>query len=146
MSASHSTFGAAGRNWRSTRSSATRTPGTWIVVRPRLRGTRPEMPGALHQPLDTLAPDSDTEAEAQLSMDPRRAIDTALGVVDLFDLLEQPRVGQRPVRRRPALSVMEAGAVDLERAAEHSDGIGGLLRGDEREHLAYRPSVSQAKK
>jgi hypothetical protein len=32
MSATHSTFGAAGRNYRSTRSSATRTPGTRIVV------------------------------------------------------------------------------------------------------------------
>jgi hypothetical protein len=44
MSATHSTFGASGRKFRSTRSSATRTPGTRIVVRPRLTFTRPEIP------------------------------------------------------------------------------------------------------
>ena len=33
----------AGRNWRSTKSSATLTPGTLIVVRPRLRRTNPEI-------------------------------------------------------------------------------------------------------
>src|SRR5205823_3967892 len=53
---------------------------------------------------------------------------------------------QRPVRRRPALPIVEAGAVDLQHAAHHGDGIVDLLRGDKREHLAYRPSLSFAKK
>src|SRR5215203_2413858 len=66
--------------------------------------------------------------------------------MDLLDPLGQPRVGQRPVGRRPALPVMEAGAVDAENPADHSDRKGGLLRGDERERLAYRPSLSFAKK
>jgi len=44
MSATHSRSGAAARNVRSTRSSQTRTPGTLIVVRPRLRLTMPVMP------------------------------------------------------------------------------------------------------
>ncbi len=44
MSATHSTFGASGLNFRSTRSSATRTPGTRIVVRPFLTFTSPEIP------------------------------------------------------------------------------------------------------
>ena len=57
MSATHSTFGAVGRKSRSTRSSATRTPGTRIVVRPRFFGTRPEIPALAHQPLDALAAD-----------------------------------------------------------------------------------------
>jgi hypothetical protein len=47
MSATHNTFGASGLNFRSTRSSATRTPGTLIVVRPRLTLTSPEIPAAL---------------------------------------------------------------------------------------------------
>jgi hypothetical protein len=46
MSATHSTFGPAGRNRRSTRSSATRTPGTRIVVRARLRLTSPDSPAS----------------------------------------------------------------------------------------------------
>ena len=44
MSATQSWLGAAARNARSTRSSQTRTPGTRIVVRPRLRATMPVMP------------------------------------------------------------------------------------------------------
>jgi hypothetical protein len=42
MSATHRTLGPVGRNSRWTRSSATLTPGTRIVVRPRRLGTRPE--------------------------------------------------------------------------------------------------------
>ena len=44
MSATHNTSGASARKRRSTRSSATRTPGTRIVVRPRLRATTPDRP------------------------------------------------------------------------------------------------------
>jgi hypothetical protein len=44
ISAIHRTFGASRRNCRSTRSSATQTPGTPIVVRPRLTLTSPEIP------------------------------------------------------------------------------------------------------
>jgi hypothetical protein len=46
MSASQSTFGAGGRKRRSTRSSATLTPCTRIVVRLRLRGASPEIAAA----------------------------------------------------------------------------------------------------
>ncbi len=46
MSAIQSTLGAAGRKSRSTRSSATLTPGTRIVVRPRLFATRPLIPAS----------------------------------------------------------------------------------------------------
>jgi hypothetical protein len=53
--------------------------------------------GLLHQPLDALAPDPDIEAEAQLGMDPRRPIDATLRIVDLLDLLEQPRVLERTI-------------------------------------------------
>ena len=44
MSTTQSTFGVSGRNLRSTRSSATRTPGTLIVVRRYLFSIRPEIP------------------------------------------------------------------------------------------------------
>ena len=46
MSATHSTFGPAGRKSRSTRSVAGSTPGTRIVVRQRLRGLIPAIPAA----------------------------------------------------------------------------------------------------
>jgi hypothetical protein len=42
MSATQSSFGAAGTNSRPTRSAAGRTPGTRIVVRARFGGTAPE--------------------------------------------------------------------------------------------------------
>jgi hypothetical protein len=41
---------------------------------------------------------------------------------------------------------MEAAAAHTEQPAHHGDGKARLLRGDEREHLAYRPSLSFAKK
>src|SRR3954447_23137980 len=100
MSATQSTFGAAGRNCRSTRSSATRTPGTWIVVRPRLRRTTPGDPGRSHQPPHAFARHPDAVPEAQLGVDAPPAVDAAVLSVDLLDLLQQPRVGQRAVRRR----------------------------------------------
>ena len=46
MSATHSTFGAAGLNCRSTRSLAGVIPGIRIVVLNRLRGLTPEIPAA----------------------------------------------------------------------------------------------------
>jgi hypothetical protein len=46
MSATHSRFGAVGRNWRSTRSVAGVTPGIRIVVFQRFRGLTPEIPAA----------------------------------------------------------------------------------------------------
>ena len=84
--------------------------------------------------------------DPQLGVDPRRAVHAPAGVVDLLDLLGQPRVRERPIGRRPALPVMKAGPADLEHAAHHGDGIVRLLRGDQRVRLAYRPSSSLAKK
>lgn len=46
MSATQSTLGPAGRKSRFTRSSATLTPGTRIVVRPRFLGTKPLIPAS----------------------------------------------------------------------------------------------------
>jgi len=46
MSATHKTLGAVGRKLRFTRSSATRTPGTRIVVRPRFFSIRPLIPAS----------------------------------------------------------------------------------------------------
>ena len=146
MSASHSTFGSAGRNCLSTRSSATLTPGTAIVVRPRFFATSPEIPAVRISRSTRLRPTRIPQREAQLRVDPGRAIDLPLRRVDRLDLFKQPRVLERPVRRRAALPIVEAGAVDLQRPAHHRDWVVGLLRGDEQEHLAYRPSVSLAKK
>jgi hypothetical protein len=112
---------------------------------PILLRYKPGDPGALHQPLDALATDPDATAEAQLRMDPRRAIDAPVGLMDLLDLLEQPRVLERAIRRRAALPVVKACSVDLECPAHQRDWVVGLLRGDEREHLAHR-SLSRAKK
>jgi hypothetical protein len=66
--------------------------------------------------------------------------------MDPLDPLRQPSILERAIGRRTALPVMKAGAVHSEHAAHHSNGKVGLLRGDEREQLAYRPSLSLAKK
>src|SRR5829696_6698170 len=113
---------------------------------PPLTRLDPRDTGGFHQAGDALAPDPDPVLEAQLGMDPGRAVNTSARVVDLLDLLGQPSIGQGAIGRWPALPIVEAGAVDAEHAAHHGDGIVGLLRGDERERLAYRPSLSFAKK
>ena len=83
-------------NWRSTRSSATRTPGTRIVVRPRLRRTSPRDAGLRASAAPRACATTRTPcAEAQLGVDARRAVDAAVRRVDRADLLGQPRVGQR---------------------------------------------------
>jgi hypothetical protein len=46
MSATHNTFGAAGRNCRSTKSAAGVIPGIRIVVLQRFRGLTPAIPAA----------------------------------------------------------------------------------------------------
>jgi hypothetical protein len=99
-----------------------------------------------HEAGDPLTPDPDVVLHPQLGVDPRLSVDAAAPLVDLFDPLAQLSVRQGAIRRRSALPVMKAGAVHREHAAHHGDGIVGLLRGDEREHLAYRPSLSFAKK
>src|SRR5215207_6391218 len=121
-------------------------PGIRIVVFQRFRGRTPEIPAAFINRATRLAPDPDVVLHPQLGVDPRRPVHAPAGVVDLLDLLRQPSILERTIGRRPALPVMEAGAVHTERATHHSDGIVGLLRGDERERLAYRPSLSFAKK
>jgi hypothetical protein len=78
MSATHNTLGAVGRNWRWTRSSATRTPGTRIVVRPRFLGTRPEIPAWRMRRSTRLRPDADAPCHAQLGLNPWGAIDLAV--------------------------------------------------------------------
>ena len=79
-------------------------------------------------------------------MDPRHPVHATTGIVDLLDLLGQPRIRERPIRRRATLPVMKASPADAQHAAHHSDGIVRLLRGDQRVRLAYRPSSSLAKK
>ena len=99
MLATHGRFGATATNAPSTRSSQTPTPGTWIVVRPRLRATMPLIDaGPAHQPLDPLALDPDAVGHQQLGVDARRSIDLAGLAVDLANALGQPFVLERPAR------------------------------------------------
>jgi hypothetical protein len=91
MSASQSTFGADGRK-----------PLDQVVGHPHaldadsgppaLAGRKPRDSGGSHQPLDALAGDADPVRQAQLGVDPRRAVDAPVGLVDLLDLLGQPGV------------------------------------------------------
>src|SRR5215217_2475991 len=144
MSATYSAFGAAGRKSRSTRSVASSTPGIRIVVRQRLRGLIPAIPAAFIKRATRLRPTpTPCSSAARHGPEVRRR---PAGVMDLLDLLGQPGVAQGPVGRRPPLPVMKAGAVDADHAAHHGDGKVRLLRGDERERLAYRPSLSFGKK
>ena len=83
-----------------------------------------------HQPLDALSPAADLVFQAQLGVKPcERRRCPVRGGVDLLDLLGQPRVTERPVRRRAALPVVKAGAVHLQRPAHHR-------------HREARPSAS----
>src|SRR5919106_1593334 len=146
MSATQSAFGDGGRKWRSTRSVAGVTPGIRIVVFQRFRGLTPAIPAAFIKRATRLRPTPDVVLEAQLGVDPRRPVGALAAGVDPLDRLGQPGVLERAIGRRPALPVVEAGAAHTEHTAHHGDGIVGLLRGDERQHLAYRPSLSFAKK
>lgn len=96
MSVNHITFGACGRNWRLTRSSATLTPGTRIVVRPRFFATSPEIPAGASVANPLLA-DPDVVSHPQLRVDSTSTIDTTVSDMDLPDLLGQPRVTELPV-------------------------------------------------
>ena len=146
MSATHSTSGRSGRNWRSTRSLAGVIPGIRIVVRHRFAGPDAGDTSGFHQPRDPLAPHPDAMLHPQLGVDPRRPVHAPALIMDPLDALLKPRVLQHPIRRGTALPVIKPGAVDLQHAAHHGDGIARLLRGDERVALAYRPSSSFAKK
>src|SRR5215217_1631304 len=145
MSVTHRTLGAAGLKLRPTRSSATRMPGTRIVVRPRFFAISPGDRGLAHEPLNALAANANALGQAQLGMDPSRAIDAAIGGVNGFDALQQPGVAERAVAGRPAQPVIEARPRDAEQLAAHRDRGAGLLRRDKPVD-AHRVSVSFAKK
>jgi hypothetical protein len=113
---------------------------------PALTRQDPRDTGSFHQPLDTLAPNPDPVLEPQLGVDAPGAIGAIRLGVDLLDPVRQPRVGERPVGRRSTLPVVKARAVHAEHPAHQRDREVGLLRRDERERLAYRSSVSLAKK
>src|SRR5207248_10316286 len=102
--------------------------------------------GGFHQAGDPLARDPDLMLEPQLRVDPRDAVHAAALLMDLLDLLRQPRVLKRAIRRRATLPGMKASPAHTEHAAQHGDGIAALLRGDKRVALAYRPSSSFAQK
>lgn len=79
-------------------------------------------------------------------MDARRTVDAPGVAVNRGDLLGQPRIGQGPIRWRPVPPSMKARAINSKDPAHRSNGEVGLLALDKRVHLAYRPSVSLAKK
>ena len=108
MSATQSGSGAPAAKSRSTRSSATRTPGTRIVVGRATSAIRPRDAGLAHQPLDALAADPLAVVEDQLGVDPRRAVDAAALAVDLADPLGQPRVLERRAATAAAASRRES--------------------------------------
>ena len=120
MSADQVWFGPSGRKSRSSRSAATLTPGSLTGRAPPLARQQPRDTGCSHQPLHALATDGDPVLEPQLGVDPAGAIGAVRRGVDPVDLLGQPRVRQRPVRRRATLPIMEAGAVHFQHAAHHS--------------------------
>jgi hypothetical protein len=111
------------------------------LSRPDARDT-----GGFHQPGDPLLPNPDLMLEPQLRVDPRGPVHAAALVMDLLDLLGQPRVLKRAIGRRATLPVVKPSPAHTQHAAQHGDGIAALLRGDKREPLAYRPSSSLAKK
>ena len=113
---------------------------------PPLARQQPRNTGCSHQPLHALATDGDPVLEPQLGVDPPGAIGAVRRGVNLLDLLGQPRVRQRPVRRRATLPIMEAGAVHFQHAAHHRHREVRPLSLDQREDLSYGSPVSRAKK
>ena len=145
MSATQSTFGRRGRELL----------GHEVVGDPDARDAdrraalaaldQPGDAGLAHQSLHTLAAHAHALRQPQLSVDAPRPIDAAIGLVNGVDLLRQPRVAERPIRRRPTQPVIEPRAADTEQLATDGDRGAGLLRRDEPVD-AHRVSVSFAKK
>jgi hypothetical protein len=97
MSATHNTFGDSGRNWRSTRSVAGVIPGIRIVVRHRFCGLTPAIPAAFINRATRLRPTWISCASRSSAWILGRAVHPATSVMDLRDLLGQPRVAERPI-------------------------------------------------
>jgi hypothetical protein len=98
MSATHNTLGRSGVNRRSTRSVAGVIPGIRIVVRHRFRGLTPEIPTAFISRATRLRP---TQMPCSIrSSAPGRSIHAPAGLMDPLDLVGQPRIRERPIRRR----------------------------------------------
>jgi hypothetical protein len=76
---------------------------------PTLLGDQPGQAGVPHQPLDPLTADVDPVRDPQLHMDPPSAIRATVLQVDLSDPLGQPRVRERPARRRAHLPLPVTG-------------------------------------
>ena len=92
MSAIQSTFGACGAELAFDQVISDPDAGHPDRRASALLGDQPRQAGLAHQPLHPLAPDPDPVLQAQLGVDARSAIDAAVGLVDLGDLLDQPRV------------------------------------------------------
>ena len=147
MSATQSTLGAAGRKSRSTRSSATLTPGTRIVVRPRFFVTRPLIPAcAISRSTrfrETLIPCAIRSSAWMRG----RTVDAAVVARGSRRMrsVRKASLSARWTGARP-LPAVEGRAVDAEHPAHQRDRVVGLLRGDEPIGIGHRPSLSRAKK
>ena len=101
--------------------------------------------GGPHEALHALARDHDALAEPQLGLHAPRPVDATVLRVDGLDLLDQPRVAQRTVRRRPTRPRVEPRRRDAEQLAGHGDRGAGLLRQDD-PVARHRVPLSVAKK
>jgi len=145
MSATHNTLGAAGLNCRSTRSSATRTPGTRIVVFSRLTSTKLRSQRLSSAVAPACARCPGPSAEAKLHRHASGPVDASGAFVDLLGPRRQPRIAESAVRRCSSLPAVKPRAADAEHFAHHRDWEAGPLRRDDPvdAHLVW---VSAAKK
>ena len=83
----------------------------------RLHFGRP-VAGLTHQPLHRPMANLDSVAKAQLGVHPAGTVGAARVEVDLSDEVGQPRVPDRPLRRRAGPAVVEARLGDVEHATD----------------------------
>src|SRR5215218_2189288 len=133
MSATQTRLGASAANWRSTRSSQTRTPGTRIRRAAAPATDEAADAGLAHQALHGLAGNALAIGERQLGVNARTAVDLAVDPVDLTDALDQPLVLERPRAGRALGPSVIARTRHAEYPAQSADRVAGLLRIDEPE-------------
>lgn len=105
MPVTHSWSGSVRAKSRSTRSWAIRSGRGR-----RQRGAASDTAdaGAGHQHLDRIVPDQKAPAQGEFGVHPPRPVGAVRGGVRVADLIEQPRVTDRPLRRRPRHGVVIA--------------------------------------
>jgi len=119
--------------------------GLGVLLGDRERPLAPVTPddlGFAHQPGDPLLADPDPGV-GELGVDARRAVDLAVVIEGIADLLGQHLIGDGPGRQWPAQPGVEARPADLQQRAQHGHVVERLLPVDEGEPRHLVDSVTK---